>query len=119
MHMLNKRDLNSAELETVRVSRTPVIVITVNGEVQTNEEAAVYVKEFDLFVTAKLLQDTRAVLSLGKLCKECGSVTTSLERAEGHIARRKTTYQSLTQDWQPVPSVRLQVLLQHYYRRTQ
>ena len=45
MHMINKKDLNSAELETVTTSRSPMTVITANGEVQTNEEATVYVRE--------------------------------------------------------------------------
>ena len=67
MHMLSKKDLNSAELETVRVSKSPTTVVTANGEVQTQEEATVYVKELVLFVTVKLLEDTPAVLSLGKL----------------------------------------------------
>ena len=40
MHMISKKDLNSAELETVTTSRSPMTVITANGEVQTNEEAA-------------------------------------------------------------------------------
>ena len=39
MHMLSRKDRNSAELETVRVSRNSATVITANGEVQTNEEA--------------------------------------------------------------------------------
>ena len=39
------------------------MVIPANGEVQTNEDATVYVKELDLFVTVKLLEDTLAVLS--------------------------------------------------------
>ena len=33
MHMLSRRYLNSAELDTVRVSRTPTTAITANGEV--------------------------------------------------------------------------------------
>ena len=44
MHMSSKKDLNSAELETVTTSRSPTTVTTANGEVQTNEEATVYVK---------------------------------------------------------------------------
>ena len=32
MHMLSRKDLNAAELETVRVSRTPTKVITAKGE---------------------------------------------------------------------------------------
>ena len=72
MHMLCRKDLNTAELETVRVSRSPTTVVTANGEVQTKEEATVHVKELDLFVTVKLLEDTLAVLSLGKLCEDRG-----------------------------------------------
>ena len=40
---------------------TPTTVVTANGEVQTNDEAQVYV--LDLFVTMQLLDDTAAVLS--------------------------------------------------------
>ena len=47
MHMISKKDLNSAELETVTTSTSPTTVITAKGEVQTNEEAAFYVKELD------------------------------------------------------------------------
>ena len=47
MHMLSRKDLNSAELETVRVSRNPTTVVTANGEVQTNEVATVYVYDVD------------------------------------------------------------------------
>ena len=64
--MLSRKDLNSARQETVRVSRTATTVFTANGEVQTNEEATVYVKDLDLFVTVQLLEDTPQVLSLGK-----------------------------------------------------
>ena len=39
---------------------------------QTKEEATVYVKELDLFVTVMLLEETPAVLSLGKLCEDHG-----------------------------------------------
>ena len=37
MHMVSKRDLNSVELETTRISKNPTTV-TANGEVQTREE---------------------------------------------------------------------------------
>ena len=39
-------------------------------EVQTKEEATVYVRELDSFETVMLLENTPAVLSYGKLCKE-------------------------------------------------
>ena len=60
-----EQDLNSAEVETVRVSRNPTTVVTANGQVQTNEDATVYVYDVDLFVTAQMLEDTPAVPSLG------------------------------------------------------
>ena len=41
MHMISEKDLNSAELETVMTSISPMTVITANGEVQTHEEATV------------------------------------------------------------------------------
>ena len=47
MHMISKKDLNDAEMDTLTKSCTPTIVITATGEVQTHEEATVYVKEFD------------------------------------------------------------------------
>ena len=70
MHVVSRNDLNSAELESVRASKSPTTVATANGEVLTKEEATVYVREVDLFVTVMLLEDTLAVLSLGKLCED-------------------------------------------------
>ena len=72
MHMISKKDLNNAEMETLTKSCSPTTVITANGEVQTHEEAIVYVKELDIFLTMKVLDNTPAVLSLGKLCDENG-----------------------------------------------
>ena len=40
MHMVSKKDLNKAELETVRISRNPTMVMTANG--------TVYVRELDI-----------------------------------------------------------------------
>ena len=62
----------STELETVTTSRSPMTVKTANGEVRPNEEATVYVRELDIFLTMKVLEDTPAVLSLGKLCDKHG-----------------------------------------------
>ena len=42
MHMVRKKDLNSAELETMRTSRNPTTVMTDNDEVQTRQDATVY-----------------------------------------------------------------------------
>ena len=38
MYMVSKRDFTSAELETMRTSRSPTTVMTAHGEVQTSEE---------------------------------------------------------------------------------
>ena len=46
--------------------------MTVNGEVQTNEEATVYVAELDLFVKVKELHKTLAVLSIGQFFEDYG-----------------------------------------------
>ena len=47
MHMISEKDLNFAEMDTLTKSCSPTIVITANGEVQTHEEATVYVKELE------------------------------------------------------------------------
>ena len=72
MHLVSKKDLHSAELETMRTSRSPTTVMTANGEVQTKEEATVYVKQLDFFVKVMLLEETLEVLSLGELCEDHG-----------------------------------------------
>ena len=102
MHMVSKRDFNSAELETVRTSRSPTTVMTANGEVQTREGATVYVKELDLFVTVMFLEETLAVLSLGKVCEDHGfsyhwtggQNHISPKMARELIATYQTTYHS-------------------------
>ena len=90
MHMTSRKDLNSAELETVTTSRCPTTVITANGEVQTHEEATVYVKGLNVFLTVKILEDTPAVLSLGKHCVEIGQKYPKAQVDEkGYIHQRR------------------------------
>ena len=69
-HMISKKELSDAAMDTLTKSCSPTIVITANGEVQTHEEAMVYVKELEKLLTMKVLENTPAVLSLGKLCDE-------------------------------------------------
>ena len=66
MHMISKKDLNSAEMDTLTKSCSPTTVITANGEVQTHEEATVYVKELDIFLTMKVLEDYASSFIAGK-----------------------------------------------------
>ena len=49
MHMLSKKDLSSEEMDTLRRCRTPIVVVTANGKVQTNEQAQIYVHDLDSF----------------------------------------------------------------------
>ena len=72
MHMISKKDFSDAEMDILTKSCCRTMVITANGEVQTHEEATVYVKELDIFLTMKVLENTPAALSLGKLCDENG-----------------------------------------------
>ena len=90
MHMVSKRDLDSAELETMRTSRCPTTVMTANGEVQTKEEATENLKELDFFVTVMVLEETLAVLSLGPAVKN----QISPNMARELIAIYQTVYHS-------------------------
>ena len=64
MHMSSRKDQNSAELDTVEKSGD--VCYSQRRSANKKQEATVYVKELDLFVTVMLLEDTLAVLSLGK-----------------------------------------------------
>ena len=72
MHMMSKKKMSSDELDTLRGSRNPNVVLTANAEVQTNEEAHAHVHDLNLFVTVHLFEEALAVLSLGKLCEDHG-----------------------------------------------
>ena len=61
--------------------------MTPNGEVQTSEEAQVYVHDVDLFVTVQLLEDTPAVLSQGKLCEEHGETWKWASGQKPHLTK--------------------------------
>ena len=102
MYMIRRKDLNSAEVETVRISRSPMTVITANGEVQTNEEAAVYVRELDTFLTMKLLEDTPAVLSQGKLCDENGHSYEWIDGQKPHLIKNGIRIPCNTENFVPI-----------------
>ena len=95
MPMISNKDLSDAEMDTLTKSCSPTIVITANGEVQTHEEATVYVKELDIFLTMKVLENTPAVLSLGKLCDENGLFLRMDQRSKttSHSKRYSDTVQ--------------------------
>ena len=88
MHMISKKDLSDAETDTLTKSCSPaLVIITANGEVQTHEEATVYVKELDIFLTLKVLENTPAVLSLGKLCDENGYSFECINGQKTHLIK--------------------------------
>ena len=89
MHMISEKDLNFADMDTLTKSCRPTIVITANGEVQTHEEAMVYVEELEKFLTMKVLKDTPAVLSLGKLCDENGYSYEWINCQKPHLIKKR------------------------------
>ena len=85
--------------------------ITANGEVQTHEEATVYVKELDVFLTMKVLEDTPAVFhrsesfSMKTDILMNGSMVKnhiSLKTVFGYNATRRTSFFSWFQACQRV-----------------
>ena len=102
MHMISKKDLSDAEMDTLTKSCSPTIVITANGEVQTHEEATVYVKELDIFLTMKVLENTPAVLSLGKLCDENGYSYEWINGQKPHLIKNGIRISCNTENFVPI-----------------
>ena len=104
MHMISKKDLSDAEMDTLTKSCSPAIVITANGEVQTHEEATVCmcVKELDVFLTMKVLENTPAVLSLGKLCDENGYSYEWINGQKPHLIKNGIRIPCNTENFVPV-----------------
>ena len=102
MHMISKKDLSKAEMDTLTKSCSSTIVITANGEVQTQEEAIVYVKELDMFLTMKVLDNTPAVLSLGKLCDENGYSYEWINGQKPHLIKNGIRIICNTENFVPI-----------------
>ena len=66
MHVISRKDLNSAELDFVKVLKNWTTVITTNDEVPTKEETTEHTNELDSFVIVMVLEDTSTVRSLEK-----------------------------------------------------
>ena len=89
-------------MDTLTKSCSPTIVITVNGEVQTNEEATVYVKELDIFLTLKVLENTPESYRSESFAMNTDTLTSgstvknhiSLKTVFGYSVIRRTSYQS-------------------------
>ena len=102
MHMISQKDLSDAEMDTLTKSCSPRIVITTNREVQTHEEAMVYVKDLDIFLTMKVLENTPAVLSLGKLCDESGYPYEWINGQKPHLIKNGIRIMCNTENFVPI-----------------
>ena len=102
MHMISKKDLNSTEMETLTKSCSPTTVITAKGEGETHEVATVHVKELDIFLTMKVLENTPAVLSLGKLCDENGYSYEWINDEKPHLIKNGIRTQCNTENFVPI-----------------
>ena len=89
-------------MDTLTKSCSPAIVITANGEVQTHEEATVYVKELEKVLTMKVLENTPAVLSLGKLCDEHGYSYEWVNGQKPHLIENGIRIQCNTENFVPI-----------------
>ena len=95
---------------------------------RTALDSAVYVHDLDLFLTVKILEDTPAVLSPGKLCEDHGysyewasgqKPHLNQKRGRKYHATRRLTYLSLFRTCQSDLPASLRVHPQHRFRRTQ
>ena len=81
-----RKTLTLLSLETVWTSRSPTTVMTANGEVQTREGPAVYVKELDLVVKVMLLEEIPAILSLVETLWWIMGIHTTGSAVKNHIS---------------------------------
>ena len=102
MHMISIKDSHSAVMDTLTKSCSPTIVITANGGVQTHEAATVYVRDLDIFLTMKVLEDSPAGLSLGKLCDENGYSNEWINGQKPHLIRNGVRIQCNTENFVPI-----------------
>ena len=100
--MISKKDLSDVEMDTLTKSCIPTIVITANGEVQTHEEATVYVKELNVFLAMKVIENTPAVLSLGKHCDENGYSFEWINGQKSHLIKNGIRIQCNTENFVPI-----------------
>ena len=66
--------------DAIRKSKESCLILTANGSIVTTEAATLYVRDLDTFITFQLLEDSLAVLSVGKLCEEHVSSNEWMER---------------------------------------
>ena len=100
--MISIEDLSDAQMDILTKSCSLTIVITANGQVQTHEEATVYVKELNIFLTMKVFKNTPAVLSLGKLCDENGYSYEWINGQKPHLIKNGIRIPCNTENFVPI-----------------
>ena len=71
-------------------------------KLQTHEAATVYVKELDIFLTMKVIENTPAVLSLGMLCDENGYSYEWIIGQKPHLIKNGIRIQCNTENFVPM-----------------
>ena len=94
-HDEQKKNLSSDGLDTLRRSRSPMVLTA-------SEEALVLVHDLDLFVTVQLLEETPAVLLLGKLCKRPRILLRVGQRSKTAVDQRGKTIVCKTDNFVPL-----------------
>ena len=102
MHMISKKDLSEAQMDTLTKSCSLTIVITANGEVPTHEERIVCVKQLCIFLIMKVLDNTPAVLSFGKLCDENGYSYEWINGQKPHLIKNGIRIICNTENFVPI-----------------
>ena len=89
-------------MDTLTKSCSRAMVMTANGEVQTHEEAALYVKELDIFLTLKVLENAPAASPLGKLCDENGYSNEWINGQRPHLIKNGIRIICNTENFVPI-----------------
>ena len=125
MHMLSRKDLNSAELETVKVSKIPTTVVAANGEVQKKKKRQCvsrdwiyswqhcFSKRQSTFFYSENSAKITGIPDTGPTVR----IHNSPKMADEWNATRRTTYRSLSQVYRQVPLLHLHLLLLHHRRK--
>ena len=82
--------------------RTSTVVLAANGEVHTHEEAQAFVHDPNLFVTVQLLEETPAVLSLGKLWEDHGHAHEWVSSQKPRLTKEEKTIVCKTDNFVPL-----------------
>ena len=102
MHMISKKDLSDAEMDTLTKSCIPTIVIIANGEVQTHAEARD--NTADVFSMTFIVKNMSKSLTytVGKLCDENGYSHEWINGQKPHLIKNGIRLQCNTENFVPI-----------------